>query len=196
MRRILFFATAVALVVVACGGEAETETFASTPTETVASGSQNDLIEAITANALANPDRRIDDDAVACVARGVVDDFGEDGLAALGVTAESPDLAGGGVFATPDAARRVVDIGMQCIDIPGAIAAFLPEGVNLLDNTVGCVADQLRTETFRDLFAELVVVGAEPADILGDADAQIPIATLLASCLSPEEILQLGDLLN
>jgi hypothetical protein len=192
----VFFATAVALVVVACGGEADTETFASTPTQPVASTPENDLLDAITANALANPDRRIDDDAAACIAQQIVEEFGVDGLAELGVTPEDPDLGAGSVFATPDASRQVVDIGMQCIDVPAAIVSFLPTDVILLDETVDCLADQLQTDAFRDLFADLVVTGDDPADILDYSAAQLPIAALVVSCLTPEQILEFGDLLN
>lgn len=196
MRRIAFLAMALALPAVGCSGEVETETFASVQTETTASDAAADLVEAITAAVIANPDRRLDDGAAACISHEIVDEFGVDGLAELGVTAESPDLAGGSVFATAEAGRRVVDIGMQCIDVPAAIGSFLPAGVSLLDGTVECVADQLQTDTFRDLFADLVVAGDEPADILSSAAAQLPVAALLVSCLSAEEILELGDLLN
>ena len=195
MRTIAILAAA-ALVATACSGQTETETFASSPTETVAPDAGQDLVEAITGNALANPDRRIDDGAVACIAQQIVDEFGVDELAELGVTLEDPDLEGGSVFATPDAGRRVVDIGMECIDVPGAIASFLPTDTNVLDETVECLADQLQTDTFRDLFAELVAAGAEPADIFDQAAAQLPIASLLVSCLTPAQILEFGDLLN
>lgn len=187
MRRIIFLAATAALVAIACSGETETETFASSP--------QEDLVEAITTNALANPDRRFDDETAACIAEGVVDEFGVDGLAELGVTPESPDLRGGRVFALPDA-RRAVDVGMTCIDVSEAIVSFLPAGVSLLEDTVQCVADQFQTDTFRDLFANLLVAGGDPADILSSAEAEVPIAALLFRCLSADEILRIGDLLN
>ena len=187
---------AAALIGAACSGQTETETFATSPTGTAASDAEQDLVEAITGNALASPDRRFDDEAVACVAQQIVDDFGVDGLAEMGVTLEDPDLEGGGVFATPDDARRVVDIGMDCIDVPAAIVSFLPADVGLLEETVECVADQLQSDTFRDLFADLVAAGAEPADILDHAAAQLPITALLVACLTPAQILEFGDLLN
>ena len=185
MRSIVILAVAAAIVAAACSGETEMETFASTP--------QTDLVDAITE---ANTDRRFDDETTACIAQGIVDEFGEDGLAELGVTAENPDLEGGRVFATPDASRRVVDVAMQCIDVAAAIVSFLPTDVSLLEETVECAADQLQSDTFRELFADVVAEGAEPADILSDAAAQLPIATLLLSCLTPEELLEYGDLLN
>ena len=195
MRTISILAVA-ALIGAACSGTAETETFASSPTETVASGAEQDLVEAITDNAIADPDRRFDDAAAACIAQQIVDEFGVDGLAELGVTPEDPDLGAGSVFATPDASRQVVDIAMQCIDVPAAIVSFLPTDVILLDETVDCLADQLQTDAFRDLFADLIVVGDDPADILDYSAAQLPIAALLVSCLTPEQILEFGDLLN
>lgn len=186
MRRITFLAMPLALVAVACSN-GETETFSSDP--------QEDLVQAITAEAMERPDRPIDDEATACVVQEIVDEFGVDGLAELGVTPETPDLEGGRVFATPDAGRRVVDAGMACIDVSEAIVSFLPKDVDLLDDTVECVANQLQTDTFRDLFADLVVSGAQPEDILSSPGAQLPIASLLLLCVSPEEILKLGDLL-
>jgi len=74
--------------------------------------------------ALENPDRNFDDEAAACLARSIVDEFGVDGLAGLGVTADNPDLRGGSVFGTPDNGRRVVDLGMECIDVSEAIVSF------------------------------------------------------------------------
>ena len=195
MRAIAILAAA-ALIGTACSGQTETETFASNSTETAASDAEQDLVEAITGNVLANPDRRFHDGAVACIAQQIVDEFGVDGLAELGVTLDDPDLEGGSVFATPDAGRRVVDIGMQCIDVPAAIVSFLPTDTNLLEETVECLADQLQTDAFRDLFADLVVAGDDPADILDQAAAQLPIASLLVSCLTPAQILEFGDLLN
>mgnify|MGYP001827457022 CR=1 FL=1 len=195
MRTIAILAAA-ALVATACSGQTETETFASNPTATVASDAEDDLVEAITGNALANPDRRFDDGAIACIAQRIVDEFGVDELAELGVTLENPDLEGGSVFATPEAGRRVVDIGMDCIDVRAALVSFLPTDVSLLEETVECVADQLQTDTFRDLFADLVVAGADPADIVDHAAAQLPITSLLVSCLTPAQILEFGDLLN
>jgi hypothetical protein len=187
MRRITFIALALPLIAVACSGNGETETFSSDP--------QEELVDAITASNMPNPDRRLDEQTAACVFQGIVDEFGVDGLAELGVTADNPDLEGGRVFATPDAGRRVVDAAMACIDVSAAIVSFLPKGVELLDDTVQCVADQLQTDTFRDLFADLVASGAPPEDILTSAGAQLPIASLLLRCVSPEEILELGDLL-
>lgn len=184
VKRIAIVAAAV-LIGTACGGDTQRETFASTP--------QNDLADAITE---ANGGGRFDDETTACIAQGVVDEFGEDGLAELGVTPENPDLGGGSVFATQDTARRAVDVGMGCIDVSAAINDFLPADVSLLDETVDCLAEQLQSDTFRDLFAELISEGGDPADILNSTAAQIPIATLLVGCLSPEEFLQLGDLLS
>ncbi len=119
MRTIAILAVA-ALIGTACSGDTETETFASNPTETVASDAEQDLVEAITGNAQANPDRRFDDEAVACIAQQIVDEFGVDGLAELGVTLENPDLEGGSVFATPDAYRIVTCDETVSAALPGA----------------------------------------------------------------------------
>ena len=196
MRRSAFLVVVLALLMAACGGEVETETFASTPAEPTVSDPGADLADALTASVLANPDRRFDDEAASCIGQGIVDEFGVDGLAALGVDPDNPNLEGGRVLATPEAARRAVDIGMECIDLQAALLSFVPADVSLLDETVECVANELQSDVFRDLFADVVVVGDSPADILDEAAAQLPIASLLLACLSPEEILQLDDLLN
>lgn len=187
MRRVTLFAVVAALSCFACSGEVATETFGSAP--------ETDLVDAITTNVSEDPDRPFDDEETDCLVQGIVDEFGTDGLAELGVTPENPDLQGGSVFATPDSARRAVDVGMECIDVPEAIASYLPADVNLLDDSVQCLAEQFQTETFRNFFAELVAEGAEPADILGYGGAQLSIATLLLTCLSPEEILRVNELL-
>ena len=186
MRRITLLAVAAVLVATACeggGGIIDPD-----PGE--------ELTEAITAQALANPDRSFDDAAAACVAQGIVAEFGVDGLAELGVTPDNPDLRGGRVFATPDNGRRVVDVGMECISVSEAIVSFLPAGVNLLEESVQCLADGLETPAFRDLFGTIVATGAPPWDILENAVSQVPIGVLFFSCLSGEEISSVGDLLG
>jgi len=85
---------------------------------------------------------------------------------------------------------------MACVDLPAAINTFLPTGVDLLEETVQCVAEQFQSETFRDLFAGLLAEGGEPADILSYPDAQFSIGALFLRCLSPDEILRMGELLN
>ncbi len=188
MRRIVIVAFVAAVSVVACSSEPETETFAST--------SEDDLARAIADSNSATLDSRFGDGSTACISQGIVDEFGVDGLAELGVTEETPDLQGGSVFFAPEAARQVVDVTMECIDLGAALVSSLPEGVSLLDESVECVVDQLESETFRDLFADLVAAGGEPADIVTQAAAQLPMASLLLSCLSPEEFLRVGDFLD
>ena len=188
MRRIAILASVTALLVSACSGDPETETFAS--------NAEADLVQEITDRNSATLDGRFGDDTGGCISRGIVDEFGVDGLAELGVTEETPDLQGGRVFITPEAARQVVDVTMECMDLPTQLVSSLPQDVSLLDETVQCVVDQLGTDTFRDLFAELVVAGGEPADIINLGAAQLPIASLLISCLSPDELIRFGDLLN
>ena len=187
MRRIVMVASVLALSVVACSSEPETETFASTPAE--------DLVQAITDSNSSTLDSRFGDGTGACISQGIVDTFGVERLADLGVTEESPDLQSGTVFSTPEAARQVVDVTMDCMDLAAQLAASLPTDVSLLDESLECIADELESETFRNLFAQLVVEGGEPADIVNQAGAELPIASLV-TCLSPVELLQFGDLLT
>lgn len=194
MRRIALLAVAAALVATACDGGAEV----------VDSNPEEELVEAMMAEAsanpdaaLANPDRNFfDNEDAACVARGIVEEFGVDGLAELGVTPDNPGLRSGKAFVTPENGRRVVDVGMECISVPKAIVSFLPAGVTLLEESVNCLADGLQTDAFRDLFASIVVTGSHPSEILDNLGAQIPVGILLFRCLSAEEILRFGDLLN
>ena len=188
VRRMVMVASVLALSVVACSGEPETETFSPSP--------QEDLAQAIADRNSAALDGRFGDRSSACISQGIVDEFGVEGLAELGVTEETPNLQGGSVFSTSEAARRVVDVTLECIDLGARLVSSLPEDVSLLDESVECVVEQLESETFRNLFADLVVVGGEPADILDQAAAQLPVASLLITCLSPAELLQFGDLLT
>ncbi|MDJ0497831.1 MAG: hypothetical protein QNJ89_08380 [Acidimicrobiia bacterium] len=194
MRRVILLAAVAALIATACSGDEATETF-GTPAETDDSGPATNLADAIRSNAAANPDRRFDDATTECLILGLVDEFGEGGLAELGVTPDSPDLQNGAVFVTPDSARRAVDVGMECVDVAGSLVSYLPTDVSLLGDSIECVAEQLQTDTFRDLFAELTASGGEPADLLSYGGAQIPIGTLLLTCLSPEELLRVNELL-
>lgn len=187
MRRVILVLVVAGLLSPACGGDPETETFASTP--------EPDLSEAIRSNTATDPDNQFSDEETDCIVDGIVDEFGEDGLAELGVTPDNPDLEGGAVFTTPETARRAVDVAMECIDIANTITANLPADTNLLESSVDCVADQLQTDPFRDLFAEVIAAGGEPTDILSDGGAQLSIGALLLTCLSPEELLRVNELL-
>lgn len=188
MRRVVIVASVVALTVVACSNEPGTETFAS-PTE-------EDLAEAITNSNSATLDSRFGDGSAACISQGIVDALGMEGLAELGVTEETPDLQGGRVFFAPEAARQVVDVTIDCIDMGAELVSSLPKDVSLLDESVECVVDQLESETFRNLFADLVVAGGDPTDIFTQAAAQLPVATLLITCLTPDEFLRVSGLLD
>jgi hypothetical protein len=181
-------ASVVALSLAACSNDPETETFAS-PTE-------EGLVQAIAESNSATLDGRFGEGSTDCISQGIVDEFGLDGLAELGVTEETPDLQGGSVFAAPEAARQVVDVTMECVDLGARLVSSLPKDVSLLNESVECVVDQLESETFRNLFADLVAAGGEPADIMTQAAAQLPMASLLLTCLSPEEFLQVGDFLD
>lgn len=187
MRRVIVVLLVAGLLSPACSGDPETETFASAP--------QPDLSDAIRANTSTDPDNPFSDEETDCLVDGLVDEFGEDGLAELGVTADNPDLQGGAVFTTPETARRAVDVAMECIDIAAAITANLPADTSLPESSVDCVADQLQTDPFRDLFAEVIAAGGEPTDILSDGSAQLSIGALLLTCLSPEELLRINELL-
>jgi hypothetical protein len=187
MRRVILVLVVTGLLSPACGGDPETETFAFTP--------EPDLSDAIRNNTSADPDNRFSDGETDCLVDGIIDEFGEDELAELGVTADNPDLEGGAVFTTPETARRAVDVAMECIDMGDAITSYLPTDTSLLESSVDCVADQLQTEPFRDLFAEVIAAGGEPTDILSDGGAQLSIGALLLTCLSPEELLRINELL-
>ena len=194
MRRVILLAVAAALIAAACSGDVATETF-STPADIGDSTPDTDLADAIRGNAAANPDRRFDDETTECLIVGLVEEFGEDGLAELGVTPDNPDLRDGAVFAAPESARRAVDVGMECVDVADALVSYLPPDISLLEDSITCVAEQFQTDTFRDLFAELIASGGEPADLFSYGAAQISIGTLLLTCLSPEELLRVNELL-
>ncbi|MDJ0924984.1 MAG: hypothetical protein QNJ77_10515 [Acidimicrobiia bacterium] len=186
MRRVALLVVVAALVAAACSGEKETETFGTTP--------EDGLVDAMSTDLSTNS--AFDDEVADCIGRGLVDEFGADGLAELGVTPEDPDLQGGMVFGDPGAARPAVDVLMGCIDIPDAIVTNLLPDMNLLEDSVQCLADQLQSDVFRDLFAELIEGGVQPLDILTHPDAQLSIGTLFLTCLSVEEMLRITDLLN
>ena len=185
MRSITRLAVVVALVVAACDGGGGL----------VQPDPRQELVDGINAQILANPDRSYDDAAARCLGEGIVDEFGVEGLAELGVTPDDPDLRGGGVFATQRNGRRVIDVGMECISVTDAIASFLPAGISLLDSSIRCVAEELQGETFRDLFAAIIVTGEAPTSVLDDSEARIPLGGLIAACLTGEEIANVGDLL-
>jgi hypothetical protein len=188
MRRITLLVLVAALVATACNSGDELAESATSPEE--------ELVAAIADAAVANPDLNFDDETAACVSRGIVDEFGIDELAELGVTQDNPGLEGGKSLGTPENGRRAVDVGMQCISLSEAIISFLPAGLSLLEDSVNCLAAGLGADNFRNILAAIIVAGGEPADILDNAATQIPLGLLLLGCLSPEEYLKIGELLN
>jgi len=106
------------------------------------------------------------------------------------VTADSPSIDLGRVFTTADQAERAFDMAKDCLEFDREMMAFLPETLEIAEESVKCLADGLSSDAFRDLFVSLAVGGEEGTRIADDPAGQASIGRLLVECLDPDEPLQ------
>ena len=179
MRRFVLLLAGLALVTSSCGsGDNDS-----------ASGEQA-LAEAISEQGAANPDNPLNRDTTTCLADGLVEEFGVAELEELGVTADNPSVDLGRVFATSQQAERAFDMAMDCLEFDREMLAFLPEALEIAEESANCLADGLNSEVFRDLYVSFVLDGDESSRIIDDPAGQASIGRLLVECLNAAALLQ------
>lgn len=181
MRRLILVLLTLTLVATGCGGGDNDE-------------SSDELAAAISQQGVDNPDNPLDGETTTCLAEGVVAEFGVEELAELGVTADDPSLDLGRVFVTRQQAERAFDMAVDCLEFDQEMLGFLPEGLEIAEESVSCLAAGLTSDTFRELYVSLVLGGDDDARIIDDPAGQLSIGQLLAECLGAAELLQLGQL--
>lgn len=183
MRRLVLWLMALCLVASGCGGDDNDE-----------SSDEQVLAAAISDQGNSNPDVPLDSGTTSCLAEGVVAEFGVDELAELGVTPADPNLDLGQVFATRQQAERAFAVAINCLEFDQEMMAFLPDGLEIAEESVSCLADGLSSDTFRDLYVSLVLGDDKTSRIIDDPAGQLSIGQLLAQCLGADELLQLAQL--
>lgn len=171
------------LIAAACGGGQSDE----------ASGEEA-LAAAIRDQALVNPDNPLDRETTTCLADGVVAEFGVEKLAELGVTVENPNVDLGRIFSTRDQAERTFNLAFDCIEFDSSLLSFLPEGLEIANDSLRCLGDGLNTDTFRDFYVSFVLGENNNDRVIDDPAAQVSIGQLVLGCLNAEELLRFTQL--
>lgn len=182
MKRTTIVLAALALLAAGCGDD---DLVGGADQEAVAALSQS-IAEA----QASNPDAPIGEEETACIAAGMVEEFGADRIletVEAGRTFE--DFIAG---ASTDERRAVVDLALGCADL-GAMMVSEFAGSGVSDDSARCLADRmLASDAFRDVVADGLVTGDfEPSE---DAAAGLLEELLPAflECLTPEELANLG----
>jgi hypothetical protein len=154
------------------------------------SSDERALAAAISEHGAANPDLPLGRDTTTCLAEGLVAEFGVAQLEDLGVTADRPSIDLGRVFTTPEQAERAFDMAMDCLEFDREMLEFLPETLEIAEESVRCLADGLDSDVFRDLYVSFAMGGEESSRIIDDPAGQASIGRLLVQCLDADELLQ------
>jgi len=183
MRRSVLLLAALALVASGCGGGEDDE-----------SSNEQVLVAAISQQGAANPDNPLDRATTTCLAEGVVSEFGVDELAELGVNSDNPNLDLGRVFVTRQQAERAFDMAFDCLEFDQEMLEFLPEGLEIAEQSISCLAGGLNSDTFRDLFVSVVLDNDGDARVIDSPAGRLSIGLLLAECLNADELSQVTQL--
>jgi hypothetical protein len=176
MRRFVALAAALALCFTACGDDdsarSSDDELASGLTDLILSDSDSDL-------PLTNED-------AACFAVGLIDGLGAERM----VTAMDMEFEEFMAQAPQDERREVVDIMLECVDFGAILTAEFETGVSAESSK--CLADAfVGSSTFRDALADSF--GSSGSDPFDDEDVMTELIPVMFSCLSPEELLELGS---
>jgi len=181
MARIVMVLVGVALVAGACSS--------ADSGEGGRSESEQELVDEMTSQILQDQDAASPFGATEarCVSETIVDDIGLDGLDAMGITAD--DAGGFWVAASEDDANRFIDIAMSCVDFRSLLAAEFSAGVSR--ESAECLANGFPEGFVR----ATAVAGIRNEDFSLDDDPEMAgeIIGLVAACLSPDEIENLGN---
>jgi hypothetical protein len=187
-------------------------TSTSAPTTTIAQGGSADLgadeqamADLIAADLLAEGDTglpvEIDEASAQCLGNQVVATIGLDRLQELQAQGGSGDIGAAMELMTPEEQAAVIGVVLQgaggqppCIDVQGFLVDSFTES-GLSEGSAQCVAQAFTQGTvLQDLLG--VALAAEGSTDELDPAALTPLLTVFATCLTPEELAQMGDLMG
>ena len=192
-------------------GAAETTTTSAPTTTSSEAGSgelgadEQAMAGLIAADLLAEGDTglpiEIDEAAAQCLGNQVVATIGLDRLQELQSQGGSGDIGAAMELMTPEEQAAVIGVVMQgaggqppCIDVQGFLVDSLTES-GLSEGSAQCVAQAFTQGTvLQDLLG--VALAAEGSGGEPDPEALMPLLTVFATCLTPEELAQMGDLMG
>lgn len=189
----------------------ETTTTSSSTTTTTLGGSANlgadeqAMAGLIAADLLAEGGTglpiEIDEASAQCLGNQVVATIGLGRLQELQAEGGSGDIGAALELMTPEEQAAVIGVVLQgaggeppCIDVQGFLVDSLTES-GLSEGSAQCVAQAFTQGTvLQDLLG--VVMSAEGSTDELDPAALTPLLTVFTTCLTPEELAQMGDLMG
>ena len=189
MRRTSIAACVLGLILAACGGGSE-----------VGAGDrglgddQQSISDAIFSQIMADdsPDNPFGQPEARCFSDGVAREFGSDELTALGLSADEINAGAepGDVSLSDAQADRMTTLMVDCVDFKTLfVDEFTASGVSA--ESAECLADGFGDD-FVKTVAKSELIGGE-ADPFSDPALSEDFFSLLTSCLSFEELTQLGE---
>jgi len=186
-----------------------TTTFATTTTTAAGAGElaadEQAMAGLIAADLLAEGDTglpiEIDEAAAQCLGNQVVATIGLDRLQELQAQGGSGDIGAALELMTPEEQATVIGLVLQgtgdappCIDVQGFLVDSFTES-GLSEGSAQCVAQAFtQGSLIQDLLG--VALAAEGGGGEPDPEALMPLLTVFATCLTPEELAQMGDLMG
>jgi hypothetical protein len=182
VKRLTIVLVAVALLGAGCGDD---DLIGGADQEAVAA-----LSRTISEAQSDDPDSPIGEEEAACIAGGMVEEFGADRiLETVEADRSFEDFIAG---ASAEERRSVVDLALGCVDLAATmVAEFTGSGVS--ESSARCLSERmLAGDAFRDIVAEGLATGNfEPSGDAGDTLLEELLPAFL-ECLSPEELANLG----
>lgn len=185
MRRLVAIALTVAVIAGACGDDDTTSTTVSAANAALVAG----LRQQIATQQSEDPDAfPMTDEEIGCFAVALVDTFGADRMGQALTGSFEVFMAA----ASAEERRSVVDAMFGCADLGPALARSLGGDGSLSAEASNCLADvMIGSQAFRDAVAEgFAGTGGSPFE---DPELLQELLPLMLSCLSAEELAQLGS---
>jgi len=186
-------------------GAQTTSTGATTTTQatTTLGGGEQAMAEAIAADLLAEGDMGlpIDEASAQCLGNQVVATIGLERLQELQAAGGAGGIGAGLELMTPEEQSTLIGVILSgaegqspCIDVQAFLVDSLTES-GLSAGSAECVAEGFTQGTVLQDLLGLALAG-EGSEGEPDPEALMPLLTVFATCLTPEELAEMGDFMS
>lgn len=184
MRKILPVLVALAVLAAACGdGDDGGSSDRSSGEQAVSDA----IAAAILADA--EPGDPYGEKEARCMGDSLVDELGLDRLLALGISADSVDSPEEFLRGAPNAdVEAFIDITLDCVDFRDVFVEGM--GADVSTESAECIADGISDDMLRSM--AMMGISGEEFDPTADPELAAALFGLVAECLTPEEISNLG----
>lgn len=179
-------------------GETEATEATEATEETDDEGSDAAFVDAITAAVLADQPGAgapLGETEARCMAEGIVDELGVEGLLELGLSVEAIEQGETleDAALSEEQAGDIADATIGCLDIAELMAAQFPPGA-VSDESLECLGDRLaEAASFRQFVID-GILGRESGSFEdADPETQVEFTEIITDCLTAEELVELGQ---